>query len=64
MTPMAVEHKPGLPNLPPGWAFSRNENGSITVSNADGGVVVEAEAASDRRMPEEMLHALAVAFGA
>ena len=64
MKTTTVEHKPGPPNLLPGWAFSRNENGSITVFNDAGGVVVEAEAASDRRMPEEMLYALAVAFGA
>mgnify|MGYP003658940136 CR=1 FL=1 len=64
MKTTTVEHKPGPPNLPPGWAFSRNENGSITIWTDEGGVVVEAVAASDRRMPEELLHALAVAFGA
>ena len=65
MNPATVEHTPGLPNLPPGWHFSRNENGSITVWAPDGGaVVVGAVAYEDRRMPEEMLHALLVAFGA
>jgi hypothetical protein len=65
MKTSTVEHKPGLPNLPPGWHFSRNKNGSIAVWNdAGGGVVVDAVATADRRMPEEMLHALAVAFGA
>jgi hypothetical protein len=65
MKTTTVEHTPGAANLPPGWHVSRNENGSITVWNdAGGGVVVEAVAAADRRMPEEMLHALLVAFGA
>ena len=50
--------------LLPGWEDSRNENGSITVTHDQHSIIVEAEAASLRRAPEEMLHALLVALGA
>jgi hypothetical protein len=50
--------------LPPGFEASRNENGSITVTNDLHSIIVEADAASARQAPEEMLHALLVALGA
>jgi len=50
---------------PEGWQFSRNANGSITITNNDGmGVVVCKNAQGPREIPEEVLHALAVALGA
>ena len=52
------------PALPPGFEASRNENGSITVTNDEHSIIVEANAASARQAPEEMLHALLVALGA
>lgn len=49
--------------LPPGWVFSRNENGSITIWHPHGdGVVVGGVAYVDRKEPEEMLYALADAM--
>lgn len=63
MNTAAVDHKAVPLTLPSGWGLSRNENGSITVWDADGGaVVVSAVAYEDRRMPEEMLYALADAM--
>ena len=50
--------------LPPGYEASRNENGSITVTNDEHSIIVEANSASARQAPEEMLHALLVALGA
>jgi hypothetical protein len=52
------------PTLPPGFEASRNENGSITVTNDLHSIIVESEAASARQAPEEMLHALLAALGA
>ena len=48
-----------------GWVFLRNDDQSITITNASGaGVVVHKGSIGPREIPEEVLYALAEALGA
>lgn len=53
---------PAQPSAPEGWRLEKNADGTIIISCPIGGVVVEANPNTDRRIPESILHALADAM--